>query len=103
MNAVLMNTQEKQAGQSWWREPYVWLVIGGPLIVVVAGVVTAFIAFERPDPVIDRNSYQQELMLRKQSEDAKALLDDLAKLQPANQARNHAASPVSSSSSADTK
>lgn len=98
MNAVLMNKQEKQVGQSWWREPYVWLVIGGPLIVVVAGVVTALIAFERPDPVIDKNSYQQELMLRRQSEDAKALLDDLAKLQPANQARNHAASPVLPSS-----
>lgn len=36
----------------WWREPYVWLVISGPLAVVVAGIATLVIAVKNPDPVL---------------------------------------------------
>lgn len=80
--------------KGWWREPYVWLIIGGPLVVVVAAIFTAVIAFRAPDPVIDHNDYQQQVLLKKKHVQSKELLlDDLAKLQPANQARNHAASP----------
>ena len=57
----------------WWREPMVWLVIGGPLVVVVAGVVTAVIAVRGADPVI------------------KAEPDSRFEAQPAVQGRNHAA------------
>lgn len=80
--------------KSWWREPYVWLVIVGPLVVVVAAIITAVIAFRAPDPVIDHNDYQQQVLLKKKHVQSKELLlDDLAKLEPAHQARNHAASP----------
>ncbi|NWG74270.1 MAG: nitrogen fixation protein FixH, partial [Rubrivivax sp.] len=37
----------------WWRVGMVWLVIGGPLAVVVAGIVTAVIAIRGADPVLD--------------------------------------------------
>lgn len=79
--------------QPWWREPYVWLVVGGPLVVVVAAFVTAFIAFAAPDPVLDKNRYEQAL-LEKASTSKAALEADLAKVQPANKARNNAASPL---------
>lgn len=36
----------------WWREPLVWMVIGGPLAVVVAGIATLVIAVKNPDPVL---------------------------------------------------
>lgn len=36
----------------WWRVGMMWLVIGGPLAVVVAGVVTAVIAVRGADPVL---------------------------------------------------
>lgn len=36
----------------WWRFPIVWMVIAGPLIVVVAGVSTAVIAVKGADPVL---------------------------------------------------
>lgn len=36
----------------WWRHPMVWLVIGGPAIVVVAAVATAVIAIRGADPVV---------------------------------------------------
>jgi uncharacterized protein len=36
----------------WWRQPMVWLVVGGPALVVVAALVTAVIAFRGADPVV---------------------------------------------------
>ena len=40
------------AATPWWRVPFVWMVIGGPLAVVVAGFATLAIAIAYPDPVI---------------------------------------------------
>lgn len=37
----------------WWRESMMWLVVGGPATVVVAGIVTAVIAVRYADPVLD--------------------------------------------------
>jgi hypothetical protein len=36
----------------WWRVPMVWLVIGGPAIVVVASFATLTLAILNPDPVL---------------------------------------------------
>ncbi len=59
----------------WWRVRMVWLVIGGPLAVVVASFVTLALAILNPDPVLV----------------APAELD--AAHTPAVAARNHAAQP----------
>ena len=37
----------------WWKYKMVWLVIGGPLIVVVASFVTLGLAIKHPDPVLE--------------------------------------------------
>ena len=37
----------------WWKYKMVWLVIGGPLAVVVAGFITLALAIRHPDPVLD--------------------------------------------------
>jgi hypothetical protein len=42
----------KQAGQPWWRFGMVWMVVGGPAVVVVAGLTTFYIAASNPDPVL---------------------------------------------------
>ncbi len=59
----------------WWRLPIVWMVIGGPAAVVVAGFATLAIAIRNPDPVYTLPKAQS------------------AAEQPAVQARNHAATP----------
>lgn len=64
----------------WWREPYVWLVIGGPAVVVVAGIATAIIAMTNPDPVLDRSVAPTRATTPK----------DAFTHAPAGQARNHA-------------
>ncbi len=60
----------------WWRLPIVWMVIGGPLAVVVASFATLFLAVSHPDPVLPTA--------------ASASKADM----PAVQGRNHAATPA---------
>jgi uncharacterized protein len=43
----------------WWRYPIVWMVIGGPAAVVVAGIVTAIIAVNGADEVLPREPQAQ--------------------------------------------
>ena len=57
----------------WWRHGMVWLVIGGPLVAVVASFATLFIVLRHPDPVLP--------------------VHEAIEQQPAMTARNHAASP----------
>lgn len=40
--------------EPWWRFGHVWLVLSGPAVVVVAGLVTAWIAANGADPVISQ-------------------------------------------------
>ncbi|HRK37493.1 MAG TPA: FixH family protein [Burkholderiaceae bacterium] len=95
MNAMTMNQAESHTTKPWWKEPYVWLIIGGPAIVVVAGIYTAFLAASNPDPLVDKNAVLQARAAAA-AEKSQAGVDagSLAGLQPAHQARNHAASPV---------
>lgn len=37
---------------AWWRVKTMWLVVGGPAAVVLAGVITAGIAISHFDPVV---------------------------------------------------
>lgn len=70
-----------------------WLVVGGPAAVIVAGIATAIIAVSHPDPVLNKADYERDLAAAQKLE-GEARAQALAKMQPAHQARNHAASPV---------
>lgn len=60
---------------AWWRLPIVWLVIGGPALVVVASFITLALAIKNPDPVLATPAAKNKAE------------------QPAVQGRNHAATP----------
>lgn len=49
----MTKTSPTEPSQPWWRYPIVWLMIGGPLSVVVAGISTVVIAYHHVDPVLD--------------------------------------------------
>jgi uncharacterized protein len=68
---------------AWWRYPMVWLVVGGPLAVVVASLATAFIAARGADPVLGPDE-RGGISERSSTPEA---------MTPALQARNHAATP----------
>jgi hypothetical protein len=74
-----------RTAEPWWKFPYVWMVIAGPAIVVVAGFVTLWLAIRTPDPVISADYYRQGLEINKTLADKKLL--------PAQAGRNHAATP----------
>lgn len=81
---------ETQKASPWWKFGHVWLIIAGPLIVVIAGFVTLYLAVRSPDPVITPDYYRKGLELSQQAP-ASAAAGSLA---PAVQARNHAATGV---------
>ncbi len=47
----------------WYKEPWVWLVISGPAIVILAGFYTAFLAFNGADKVVAEDYYKQGLRI----------------------------------------
>ncbi len=65
-----------------------WLVVSGPLIVVVASFLTFYLAASGTDPIVDENYYQAGLELNKK------LATQPESLAPAMKARNHAATGV---------
>lgn len=77
------SASEREA--AWWREPYVWLVVGGPLVVVVAGIVTFVLAVNGADPVLERRADGGPRISVATQERSQL---------PAQLGRNHAATPV---------
>ena len=71
----------------WWSFAYVWLIISGPLAVVIASFITLYLAISIPDPAV-------EDYYRKGIEINKTLDAERDALAPAMQARNHAANGI---------
>ena len=75
---------------AWWRFGYVWLVLAGPAVVVVASFVTLYLALSRPDPLVTEDYYRKGIEINKTLGNAA----NAASLAPALEARNHAATGV---------
>ena len=72
----------------WYRHGHLWLVLSGPIVVVIAGFATLWIAVHKPDPVIEADYYRRGMEINKTLKlHEKALL-------PAERGRNHAATPA---------
>lgn len=67
----------------WYQNPYVWMIIGGPSLVIMASFITLYLAIKNPDPAIDD-------YYRKGIEINKTLDAENEAMAPAIQARNHA-------------
>ncbi len=80
-----MNIKNRTA---WWKNWHIWLVVGGPIIVVVASFYTLYLAIKVPDPAID-DYYRKGIEINKT---LNAKRDNMV---PAQQARNHAATGIS--------
>lgn len=82
------STPDTPRPQPWWKFGFVWLVVGGPAVVVVASFVTLWLAIRTPDPVVDENYYQKGIAINKTLEEGGQ------QLAPAMRGRNHAATPA---------
>lgn len=65
--------EHQDKGKPWWKFPIVWMVISGPLIVVVAALTTVVVAVKHVDPVLNVDNTSNKGLM------------------PAVQGRNHAA------------
>lgn len=78
-----------QESAPWWKHGFVWLLISGPAVVVVAGFFTFWLAARTADPVVDADYYRRGIEINKT-----LAAHDKARA-PALQGRNHAATPAS--------
>jgi hypothetical protein len=54
----------------WYRQRWPWLLMAGPAIVVVAGLVTAWIAVTTDDGLVSQDYYKRGLLINKDLERA---------------------------------
>ena len=47
------------SAKPWYREPWPWILMAGPAAVVVAGTVTAYIAFSGADRLVAEDYYKR--------------------------------------------
>jgi hypothetical protein len=76
----------------WWRIPQVVFVPALLLVGVLATSTMVVISSMDQDPVLDKEVYERELKAA-QALQGQAKTDALMAVQPAQQGRNHAASP----------
>lgn len=84
----MKNDPMTRQDQPWWKHGLVWLVISGPVAVVLAGIATVVLAVRTPDPVVATDYYRRGIEINK----ALAARDKGSL--PALQGRNHAATPA---------
>lgn len=88
-NNMPMAQAPQAAPAPWWKFGYVWMVIAGPAVVVVAGFATLWLALANPESLVAEDYYRQGIGINKTlaAEREKSLM-------PAVQGRNHAATPL---------
>jgi hypothetical protein len=52
---------ERSSAKPWYREPWPWLLMAGPAIVIVAGFATAWIAISSNDGLVTDDYYKKGL------------------------------------------
>jgi hypothetical protein len=85
-----MQRKSIESPAAWWKFGHVWLVVAGPAIVVVASLVTFYLAVTRPDQVVTEDYYRKGIEINQTLGNAA----QSASMAPALQARNHAATGV---------
>lgn len=56
-----MVNAEGRAAKRWYREPWPWLLMAGPIIVIIAGFATAWLAVRTSDGLVAEDYYKQGL------------------------------------------
>jgi len=85
-----MTEQANRINLPWWKHGFVWMVIAGPLVVVIAGFVTFYLAVSHPNEIVyeptksETKTFNQSGIVRPNG------IGDA----PAMQGRNHAATGV---------
>jgi uncharacterized protein len=58
-------TPQKTKKDLWYKEPWMLLVLGGPVVVVIAAIVTVVIAWQGADKLVAKDYYKQGVNINK--------------------------------------
>jgi uncharacterized protein len=61
-----MTTALHVAGKPWYREPWPWIIAAGPIVVVIAGIITTTIAYSTADGLVADDYYKRGLMINRE-------------------------------------
>jgi uncharacterized protein len=50
-----------RSSKAWYREPWPWMLMSGPLVVIVAGIITAWLTIKSNDGLVSEDYYKQGL------------------------------------------
>lgn len=75
----MQSEQSNEAKIAWWKHPIMWLVVGGPAVVVIASILTLALAIRYPETLIEERA---PTVLAASKQDSAAMM-------PAIKARNH--------------
>ncbi|MBP6708369.1 MAG: FixH family protein [Candidatus Accumulibacter sp.] len=62
-----MNGRLNAGARPWYREPWPWLLMLGPAVVIVAGFVTAYLAVVSNDGLVEDDYYKQGLTVNQRT------------------------------------
>jgi hypothetical protein len=85
MSQVSQSANLQAAPRPWWKEPYVWMVISGPLSAVIACIITAVYILQGPDRLVPEDHFDEGRVMSREVKTAQP------PMQPANIGRNHSA------------
>lgn len=85
MRQVSQTTPPHDGQRPWWKEPYVWMVIAGPMSAVVACIITAVYILQGPDRLVPEDHFAKGRLMSHELKTA------LPPMQAANTGRNHSA------------
>jgi hypothetical protein len=91
----------------WYREPWLLLVFGGPILVIMACAVTLYLAIVHPDPLVSKDYYREGVRINAHLAELKAAegaaaATDAAQATVAHKAPAHPALPAASPAAGPT-
>ncbi len=65
---VTSQTVSNVSSKPWYREPWPWILMAGPAVVVVAGFITAWFAYASNDGLVEDDYYKEGLAINQRIE-----------------------------------
>ena len=75
------SSAEQEHSKPWYREPWPWLLMAGPAIVVVACIITIYLAFtqHRDTPLVNQQNRQGLMTTRTEGIESRQFLPPVAR------------------------
>ena len=65
MKSQASSFRAERSSRHWYREPWPWLLMSGPFVVVIACLATAWLAFSSDDGLVAGDYYKQGLAINR--------------------------------------